>query len=270
MEQSDKQAPAQSPISLGLGLIEAASAATRMQPEEVVPLNLLPYFRFLNKQAQRSIMKQLIDRGQSADATVSSSTFLRSPRHADFGGPSTAPGKHGDGSETPLDKMFGSSPLAVDGKLPGHSRGMSISNTPTASESGDGLEVDAALGPILDSLSGGDGDTFDYAAILQSPRNASAPSESGSDGSVRAVAAAYKAIADAAIYPSSRGQTPTGRMHAMDQDGLDLNQDGAEDFNFSLDAGLDDSEQSLGDADGRFPAFSETDPMLEDVLFDQT
>ena len=43
---------------------------TSMQPNERVPLDMLPYFRYLNNEAQRSIMKQLIDKFQSTGLTA--------------------------------------------------------------------------------------------------------------------------------------------------------------------------------------------------------
>jgi len=59
------QYPAESPISQAVRATRD-SMGTGVKPDENVPLDMLPYFRFLNDDAQRSIMKQLIDKMEGA------------------------------------------------------------------------------------------------------------------------------------------------------------------------------------------------------------
>jgi hypothetical protein len=87
------QAPAestsgsQSPTSLALNRLRAAMQTAQSVREsaasledEQVPLQMLPYFKFLNEPAQRSIMKQLIERFQRTSCTPRNNVMLATPR----------------------------------------------------------------------------------------------------------------------------------------------------------------------------------------------
>jgi hypothetical protein len=59
----------ESPVSQALRVTRETEGAC-MRPGEVVPLGMLPYFRYLNDQAQRSVMSQLISQFQNPSTTT--------------------------------------------------------------------------------------------------------------------------------------------------------------------------------------------------------
>jgi hypothetical protein len=76
-----------SPTSMALDRLRAAMQSSRSVQDsaggdeyEQVPLQMLPYFKFLNEPAQRSIMKQLIERFQRTSCTPRNNVMLATPR----------------------------------------------------------------------------------------------------------------------------------------------------------------------------------------------
>mmetsp|Transcript_5471 Transcript_5471/g.8255 ORF Transcript_5471/g.8255 Transcript_5471/m.8255 type:complete len:630 (+) Transcript_5471:327-2216(+) len=65
--------PLESPVSQAVRATRNSMGAG-IQPDECVPLDMLPYFRYLNEEAQRSIMKQIID--QFENTSLSEPTKL--------------------------------------------------------------------------------------------------------------------------------------------------------------------------------------------------
>lgn len=63
----------------------AAHSASSAVDDDIVPLQMLPYFKFLNDSAQRSLMRQLIDRFQRTSCTPRNSVMLATPRYPTWG-----------------------------------------------------------------------------------------------------------------------------------------------------------------------------------------
>lgn len=178
----------QSPISRAAASFESAS---RMHPGEHAPLTLVPYYRFLNKLAKRSVIKQLVDKQTPRSAVT--------PRG----------GAGGDVLPPPMMGLDGPSPTTPGGGLDalGPFHDPFTSNPNSAATPSNGAEGD--VDRILDSLMSMDGESlplgqiFDDAGSTGLTPRATDTDSAGLDGGVdaRAVAEACATIAAQAAAP---------------------------------------------------------------------